>query len=239
MAIKGAPVQTGRACATLLYMWMRAVCWVAVLACAPLWGGSVPSPAAWVPMRWQWSDAKSLELLAGSPVNCLLLQNYPAGLVAAAADRGLVMLAVITPGGDAVAATRKALAAKLTGIVLEGDFPAEVTASVRAAAGAAPVIELTSRSRMKLGAGAAIIGTYQGVWPGVVIQEAGHAKSGPTGSAWIDTNTGFIRAVRAWGDAQLWIGNTPPAGHRHHQPAVSAGDRRRRRFRRALGDRPG
>jgi hypothetical protein len=162
-------------------------------------------------MRWQWTDAKSLELLANSPVNCLLLQNYPADLVAAASDRGLITLAVVTPGGDAVAETRKALAAKLTGIVLEGDFPAEVAAGVRAAAGAAPVIELTSRSHMKLGAGAAIIGTYQGVWPGVVIQEAGHAKSGPTGSAWIDTNTGFIRAVRAWGDAQLWIGNLPPA----------------------------
>ncbi|MDR3703399.1 MAG: hypothetical protein P4L56_27370, partial [Candidatus Sulfopaludibacter sp.] len=192
-------------------MWMRAVCWAAVLGCAPLWGGSVPSPADWVPMRWQWSDAQSLELLANSPVNCLLLQNYPADLVAGASGRGLIALAVITPGGDAVAEARKALAAKLNGIVLEGDFPAEVAAGVRAAAGAAPVIELTSRSHMKLGAGAAVIGTYQGVWPGVAIQEAGHAKSGPTGSTWIDTNTGFIRAVRAWGDAQLWIGNEPPA----------------------------
>src|SRR5205807_5278962 len=35
---------------------------------------------------------------------------------------------------------------------------------------------------------------------------------GPTASVWIDTNTGFIRAVRAWGDTPLWIGNQPPAG---------------------------
>jgi hypothetical protein len=191
-------------------MRMRAV-WAAVLSLTPLWGAPVPSPADWVPARWQWSDVKSLELLDGSPVNCLLLKNYSSDLVATAVDRGLITLAVVTPGGDAVAETRDALAAKLTGIVLEGDFPADLAASVRQAAGAAPVIELTSRSRMKLGTGAPIIGTYQGVWPGVVVQEAGHAKSGPTGSVWIDTNTGFIRAVRAWGDAQLWIANQPPA----------------------------
>ncbi len=193
-----------------MYMRMRAV-WAAVLGLTSLWGASVPAPADWVPARWRWSDAKSLELLSDSPVNCLLLKNYSADLVGGAAARGLVTLAVVTPDGDAVAETRKALAAKLTGIVLEGDFPADVAASVREAAGAAPVIELTSRSHMKLGSGAPIIGTFQGVWPGVVVQEAGHAKSGPTGSVWIDTNTGFVRAVRAWGDAQLWIANEPPA----------------------------
>jgi len=190
---------------------MRAACWAAVLGLTPVWGAPVPSPADWVPARWQWSDAKSLELLSDSPINCLLLKNYSADLVSGAAGRGLITLAVVTPGVDAVAATRAALAAKLTGIVLEGDFPAGVAASVREAAGAAPVIELTSRGRMTLGAGAAIIGTYQGVWPGVVVQEAGHAKSGPTGSVWINTNTGFARAVRAWGDAQVWIANEPPA----------------------------
>ena len=203
-------MQIPGACATLLYMWMRAVCWAAVLGCAPVWAIKTPSPADWVPMRWQWNDAASLDLLANSPVNCLLLKNYSASLVNGAAGRGLITLAVITPGGDAVAETRRALEAKLTGVVLEGDFPAEVAANVHAAAGDAPVIELTSRARMKLGSGAPIIGTYQGVWPGVVIQEAGHAKSGPTGSAWIDTNTGFIRAVRAWGDAQVWLANDPP-----------------------------
>jgi hypothetical protein len=176
----------------------------------PLWSAAVPQPADWVPARWQWSDAKSLELLAGSPINCLLLKTYSADLEAGAAGRGLVTLAVLTPASDAVAEVRKALAAKLTGIVLEGDFPADVAAGVREAAGAAPVIEMTSRSRMKLGAGAPIVATYQGVWPGIALLESGHAKSGPTGSTWIDTNTGFIRAVRAWGDAQLWIGNQPP-----------------------------
>jgi hypothetical protein len=190
-------------------MWMRGTGLTAVLALAPLWGAPAPSPADWVPARWQWNDAASLELLAGTPLNCLLLKSYPAELVAAATARNIATLAVIAPGGDAVAAARKALAANLTGIVLEGDFPDDVAASVKQAAGAAPVIELTSRARMKLGSGAPVIGTYQGVWPGIV--DTGHAKSGPTGSTWIDTNTGFIRAARAWGAAQLWLGNQPPA----------------------------
>src|SRR5713226_896208 len=45
---------------------------------------------------------------------------------------------------------------------------------------------------------------------GIQIMEDGHAKAGPSGTAWIDTNTGFVRAVRAWGDTPLWLGNLPP-----------------------------
>jgi hypothetical protein len=55
-----------------------------------------------------------------------------------------------------------------------------------------------------------VIGTYQGVWPGIALEEDGAKKSGPTSSVWIDTNTGFLRAVRAWGSATLWIANQPP-----------------------------
>jgi hypothetical protein len=56
-----------------------------------------------------------------------------------------------------------------------------------------------------------VLGTYQGVWPGIIVDEEGAHKSGPTSSVWIDTNTGFLRAVRAWGNATLWIANRPPA----------------------------
>jgi hypothetical protein len=164
-------------------------------------------------MRWPWTDPPSLELLSGTPINCLLLKTYPADFVAAAAGRGMVTLAVLTPGGDVVAAARRALAAKVTGIVLEGDFPEDAAAGVKQAAGNAPVIELTARSRMALGSnapGVPILGTYQAVWPGIAVEENGAKKAGPTGAVWIDTNTGFIRAVRAWGDAALWMANQPP-----------------------------
>jgi len=193
-------------------MRMRVARWVAAFCALPLAYAAAPRPADWVPARWPWADASSLDLLAASPVNCLLLRRYPPDLVAAAAARGLVTLAVLQPGEDAPAEARRALAAKVTGLVLDGDFPDAVAASVRQAAGAAPVVELSARGRMPLGSAAPILGTWQGVWPGIAVEQDGSHKAGPTGSVWIDTNTGFIRAVRAWGGAALWLGNRPPAG---------------------------
>ena len=75
-------------------------------------------------MRWPWADTRSLELLAGTPVNCLLLKSPAPQLVAAAQARGLVALALVTPGGDGHEVER-AQAAKVDGIVLEGEFPRE------------------------------------------------------------------------------------------------------------------
>ena len=189
---------------------MRGAGLAALMGLLPLLHAAVPQPADWVPVRWPWSEAPSLELLAGTPINCLLLRNYSGDLVSAAAGRGIVTLAVIAPGGDVVAAVRRALAARVTGIVLEGDFPEGAAAGVREAAAGAPVVELTARHRLPLGGNAPILGTYQGVWPGISVMEDGAKKAGPTGSVWIDTNTAFLRAVRAWGGATLWMANQPP-----------------------------
>jgi hypothetical protein len=190
---------------------MQTFGWVALLSFVPSLCAGVPQPADWVPARWSWSDAKSLELLADSPVNCLLLKSYTTDFVAAAEKRGLVTLAVIAPGGNAVAEARNALAAKVTGIVLEGSFPEVTAAAVQRAAGNAPVVQLTARSLLPLGLSTPILGTYQGVWPGIAVEENGATKGGATGTIWIDTNTGFIRAVRAWGNATVWIAVQPPA----------------------------
>ena len=190
---------------------MGTVCVRGVLLCLiPLVCGAAPQPADWTPARWDFSDVRSLDLLANTPVNCLLLEHYTREFAAGAAERGIVTLAVIRPGGDAAEQTRGAVAAKLAGVVLEGDFPAATVDEVKRAATGAAVIELSARANMKLAAGAPVIGTYQGVWPGIQVEDAGAVKAGPTGSTWIDTNTGFIRAVRAWGNSALWIGNRPP-----------------------------
>jgi hypothetical protein len=209
-------------------MWMRTARWTAVFFALPLAWGAVPKPADWVPVRWPWQDAKSLELLVGTPVNCLLLKSYPADFVSAASGRGLVTLAVLSPGGDTVAAARQAMAAKVTGIVMEGDFAEGASAAVRGAIGGAPLIELVARSHLRLDSTAPIVGSWQGVWPGVSAEDDGAKKAGPTGSVWIDTNTGFLRALRAWRDATLWISNVPPpgvvvSGSRYLQAIADAG----------------
>jgi hypothetical protein len=159
-------------------------------------------------VRWPWADTRSLELLAGTPINCLLLQTPTPELVAAIQARGAVALAVVAPGGDGQ--LERALAAKVDGVVLEGEFPSGTAANIGAKNSGVAVIELTSRNRLPLGSNALVLGTYQGVWPGITVDEEGAKKSGPTSSVWIDTNTGFLRAVRAWGSATVWIANQPP-----------------------------
>jgi hypothetical protein len=144
-------------------------------------------------------------------------------LVAAVQARGVVALALVAPGGDGHEVER-AQAAKVDGIVLEGEFPEGTAAGIKDLA----VIELTSRSRLQLGSAAPVLGTYQGVWPGISADEEGAKKSGPTSGVWIDTNTGFLRAVRAWGNATVWIANQPPpktavAATRYLQVIADAG----------------
>ena len=66
----------------------------------------------------------------------------------AAANRGLVVLALIPGSGDAVAAARNALSAGVAGVALEGNFPDDTVAAVARAAESAPVISLTARNRL-------------------------------------------------------------------------------------------
>src|ERR1019366_7929023 len=138
---KAKPYPTGMSYSNL--MWMRAGLWVAAISFVPWLCAAAPPPSAWVPVRWPWADTRSLELLAGTPVNCLLLKSPAPQLVAAAEARGVVALAVVTPGGGS-GAVDGALAAKVDGIVLEGEFPEGAAAAIagnRSVAG----IELTSR----------------------------------------------------------------------------------------------
>ncbi len=98
----------------------------------------------------------------------------------------------------------------MTGTVLEGDdFPDNIVAAYDAMN--LPVVRLPSRSAITFNPRTPLLGTYQGVWPGVQIQKDGVTVSGPSGSPWIDTNAGFLRFVRAAaGGRPVWIANKPP-----------------------------
>src|ERR1700694_2811299 len=107
---------------------------------------TLAAPPDWVPARWRWLETKTLDLLTGTPVNCLLIdwnaqqKVEAAKFAAAAAHRGIATLAVIHPGGDAGEPARDAVRAKLTGVVLEGDFAAGAAARAIAAITPASVI---------------------------------------------------------------------------------------------------
>lgn len=166
-----------------------------------------------IPARWASNNPATLETVAMTPVNCLLLEDSVWSLEFndRAAKRGISTMAVLHPAGPPLAA-QKLADLHFTGAVLEGAFdPAVRERLLKSLADARlPAIELTLRSEMKFGGPAPVIGTYQGVWPGIQIEEDGKTKAAPSGAAWIDTNTGFLRFARAASTAAVWIANQPP-----------------------------
>lgn len=171
-------------------------------------------PERWVPLRWSSADPNSLELLADTPFNCLLLDRVDAGLVQAASERRISVLAVGRPGSDWEGLIRSAVQARAAGVVLEGAFSDQVRARAREAAGQAGLmlIELPPRAGLRPDFPSPVVGTTQGLWPGIRVFEDGAVRAAPTGGPWVETNTGFLRFLRAVTDAPIWMANSPPAG---------------------------
>jgi len=164
--------------------------------------------ANWVPARWHSTDPKSLELLAGTPINCLLLDTPPDPAFARQAEsRSIALLIVVRPGADLTPAGTN----HINGVVLEGDFEAAAADSLRRRMNL-PVIELTSRHKIRLDTAERITGTWEGLWPGIEIEHGGTRLTGPTATPWIDTNSGFLSFFRAATDASIWVGVSPPQG---------------------------
>lgn len=167
----------------------------------------------WVPARWHSSDPKTLQLLAGTPINCLLLNapEWKPAFVAAARARNVAVLGVIHARGRAPADVARAVALKLDGLVLE-DVIDPASRSAGRTSGL-PVIELTDRRSIPLDSDAPILGTWQALWPGLEIEHNGKVIAGPSAAPWVNTNAGFLRFLRASTDAALWVGVEPPPGY--------------------------
>ena len=105
----------------------------------------------WVPARWHSSDPRSLDLLAQTPINCLLLErgDWSAAFAKAAAEHGIATLGVVRPGPDALEQARKLTTLGMTGVVLEGDFDNKVREAL--ADSKILTVELPSRAKMRLG----------------------------------------------------------------------------------------
>jgi hypothetical protein len=176
---------------------------------------ALAAPADWMPVRWPSSDPASLEIVRGTAVNCLLLEKgaWSAAFSEKANEAGIATLGVVREAGALADLQQAAAAAKLNGVVIEGSFDDAQAAKARAAladSGLA-VIELTPRTRMRFDSGQPVIGTYQGVWPGINVTEGDEAKAAPSGAPWIDTNSGFLRFARASTKSVIWMANQPPA----------------------------
>ncbi len=127
--------------------------------------------------------------------------------------RGIATLGVIHRDGDPIEAARALAKDGFTGGVIEGefdDYSLSIVTGTLAKAGMM-YIESGPRSHLRFDAGAPILSTSQGMWPGIHVAAGGSASAGPTANPWIDTNTGFVRFVRASTDATAWIAVKPPS----------------------------
>ncbi len=187
---------------------------IAVAAMIAASGAAVPD---WIPARWHSHDPSTLDLLKGTPVNCLLieLEDQDAGFIRAATLRKTAILTVIRPGPDAEEHQRRSAQMAASGIVLDGDFDEPMLGKLRnnARREGLTVVELPSRARIRLDSGDAIIGTNQGLWPGLEIEHNGKTIAGPTSAPWIYTNGGFLRFLKARTGATVWLGVRPPEGN--------------------------
>jgi hypothetical protein len=166
--------------------------------------------AGLIPARWNSGDPRSLELLKGGAVNCILVEsrNWNSALVQAGKRQQISIFGVIRMDQDAAELSRKALELKLNGVVLEGED------QELAPVAGLTVVRLASRASMRLFSGDPIVGAWQGLWPGIEIEHGGgSATAGPTSTPWINTNAGFLRFARAaTGAAAIWVGERPPPG---------------------------
>lgn len=150
-----------------------------------------------VPARWPSPDAASLRLLDGSPINCLLVASAPEEFRREAVRRGIRLLREVADGSAGNEGTA------------DDGFDGYILPRRRDISTSKPVIVLGERREIRWGD--PVVGSAQGVWPGIEIAH-GEDKSHPTGGAWIHTNTGFLRFLRASTAAPVWVANTPPAG---------------------------
>src|SRR5579871_3463337 len=133
----------------------------------------------WVPARWPSGDPKTLDLLAGTPINCLWLERpeWSAAFAAEAAKRGIATLGVIRREGDPVDAARVLAKSGLTGGVIEGAFDDYSLLIIEGTLAKVKMFYLESgpRRRLKLDTDAPIVSTSQGMWPGIHVEKGGSA----------------------------------------------------------------
>lgn len=171
---------------------------------------ALPAVERCTPARWRDPAPESLELLRGTPVNCLLAEEpaWKPELIARAHGDGILVLGAVASSD--LAAARRALAAGADGVAAEGPRSDELNAWAREHGRL--LVEIVPRAALRFDSGQRVIATFEGLWAGVRI-EKDETRAQPTGGPWIETNTGFLRFARAAAppEAAIWIAHRPPA----------------------------
>ena len=155
-------------------------------------------------MRWpeEWRDPSLLDLLAATPVNCLVLpwgkQSPPVAFLERGRRMGLHFVGLIDSAGDRAAALQRAQAAGLDAVALDNPAGSEL-----------PIIAWGEKSKLPWNSGAVGFAASDAVWPG--IPSGTGERGGPTAVPWVDANGWFIQLARTLGHGKpVWLATAPP-----------------------------
>lgn len=201
------------------------------------------SPSSnWIPLRWpsgpleiarleksrntslelkdtlqRWHDPSALELVLGTPVNCLVL-SWAAGLpqdkeqqrtlrplILKGQEAGLSFVGWVGAGADKATAIVRGQTAGLAAMALED--PLDSSSKF-------PLIPWGERSKVHWNLPAPILTFSDAVWPQVrsnAVDEGDFALAGPTGIPWVNSNGWFVQLARTLGAGKtIWISFEPP-----------------------------
>jgi hypothetical protein len=210
----------------------------------------------WVPMKWPcgplglrertkdnppdaevkdalaaWAKPETLDILKGTPVNCLIV-DWAAGaqedaaqqdaltpLIEAGRSKGLSFIAKISAKDPAAAAT----SAKAAG------FAAVMVTAPPASTDELPAIVQSARDKVAWDKAPSIFSATDNEWPGIKASNTSGdtAVAGPTGAPWVNSNAAFsLLAAKLAPGKTLWLDFDPPEestlGHPANYPLAVA-----------------
>ena len=170
----------------------------------------------------RWLEPSVLEILRGTPVNCLVV-NWAAGLPADAEQQkalapllaqgktaGLSFVGLVEGQANRTAAVASARTAGLEAVIVEGEVPDA----------GLPVLPLAARPHLPWNSSSPVLVAKGNVWPGIASeglnsqdwrrQEEAQA-AGPTSEPWIDSNGWFLRLAKVCAPSKIpWLLFEPP-----------------------------
>ena len=208
-------------------------------------------PAGWIPARWEggplelsrraenktdastrtaigrWYEPATLDLLDGTPINCLLV-SFSAGAESEverkqqqvvkeyarlAHKRGISLVGLIYAGADPQTVAAAAMDADLDGVAIEGEtsggFPEKLETALRAKGSAALVIPIVRDAARARTSNASLL-AVEGVRPIARNLADEGIRAGASAEPWIDSNIWLVRSFRlraAW--RPVWIDQRP------------------------------
>ena len=170
----------------------------------------------------RWLEPSVLEILRGTPVNCLVV-SWAAGLPADAEQQkalapllaqgktaGLSFVGLVEGQANRTAAVASARTAGLEAVIVEGEVPDA----------GLPVLPLAARPHLPWNSSSPVLVAKGNVWPGIASeglnsqdwrrQEEAQA-AGPTSEPWIDSNGWFLRLAKVCAPSKIpWLLFEPP-----------------------------